>query len=344
MAIFKDLSGRAPSRGSQIVRGVAVLVVVIVGGYFLVGTTTKVNADRTFTLKADVIGDGLKGGSEVKYRGLTVGRVADVKVRDRGTTVKIEFTGGNGAINPKQGLSVNYTSANALGPTALEIVDLGDGAPVRNGGVVSVSRARTAQTSVSTLIRKISNLVEVLDQPSFNAVTKFIVDDSQTFADTGKLAFQIAQLARDVQRRPVGRDLTIAADLSQGVADFMKPFVPGIFLNVDIAEFFGNQRGIDLTKSNLKDTGEVLFGGLGGLLSTNYAALSSLLDVGLDLIRPVARSASGLVRTVDSIPRILDGIDKATPRVDNKVQLQVALIIRTSPALQSALAAERTTK
>ncbi len=344
MAVFKDLSGRAPSRKSQIVRGVAVLVVVIVGGYFFVGTTTKVNADKTFTLNTDVIGDGLKGGSEVKYRGLTVGRVADVKVRDRGTTVKIEFTGGNGAINPKQGLSVNYTSANALGPTALEIVDLGDGARVRNGGVVSVSRAQTEQTSVSTLIRKISNLVEVLDQPTFNAVTKFIVDDSQTFADTGKLAFQIAQLTRDVQKRPVGEDLAVAADLSRGVADFMKPFVPGIFLNVDIADFFGNQRGIDLTKSNLRDTGAVLFGGLGGLLSKNYSALSSLLDVGLDLVRPVARSASGLIRTVDSVPQILDGIDKATPRVDNKVQLQVALIIRTSPALQSALAAGRATK
>ncbi len=71
----------------------------------------------------------------------------------------------------------------------------------------------------------------------------------------------------------------------------------------------------------------------------NYPALSSLLDVGLDLARPVARSASGLARTVYTIPQILDSIDKATPQVGERVQLQVALVVQTSPALQSALAA-----
>nr|MDG6783883.1 MCE family protein [Gordonia rubripertincta] len=154
----------------------------------------------------------------------------------------------------------------------------------------------------------------------------------------GKLMFQIAQLTRDVQQRPVGQDLAIAADVSEGVADFMKPFIPGILINVDIADFFATDEAIKQTKGNLNDTGEVLFGALGGLLNKNYPALSSLLDVGLDLARPVARSASGLARTVYTIPQILDSIDKATPQVGERVQLQVALVVQTSPALQSALA------
>nr|WP_249154718.1 MlaD family protein [Gordonia polyisoprenivorans] len=289
------------------------------------------------TINTDAIGDGLKGGSEVKYLGFTVGEVSSISVRDRGATVKINFTGSGNDLDLRQGMTVNYTSANALGPTALEIVDPGHGPPIGSGESVYVSRLQSEQTSVSTLVRKISTLVEALDQPSFEAVVRFIVEDSQAIADSGKLVFQIAKLTRDVQKRPVGEDLEIAANLSTGVADFMTPFVPGVLKNVDIADFFATQQNIDRTKSNLGDTGKVLFGALGGLLDKNYPALSSLLDVGLDLARPVARSASGLVRTVYTIPQILDGIDKALPKFGDRVQLQLALVVQTSPALQSAL-------
>jgi phospholipid/cholesterol/gamma-HCH transport system substrate-binding protein len=312
---------------------------VVVAAYFLVSNATgKFEDNKTVTITTDAIGDGLKGGSEVKYRGLTVGKVSSVSVRDQSTSVKIELTGANDDIRLRQGLAVNYTSASALGPTALDIVDPGQGALIRDGGSVYVSKQQSEQTSVSTLIRKLSKLVNALDQPAFNSVVKFVVDDSQTFADAGKLMFQIAQLTRDVQQRPVGQDLAIAADVSEGVADFMKPFIPGILINVDIADFFATDEAIKQTKGNLNDTGEVLFGALGGLLNKNYPALSSLLDVGLDLARPVARSASGLARTVYTIPQILDSIDKATPQVGERVQLQVALVVQTSPALQSALA------
>ncbi|WP_440714195.1 MlaD family protein [Gordonia sp. FQ] len=340
MAVFQDLSGRAPSRTNLTLRGIGVLVVVVVAAYLLVGNANgKYDDNKTVTITTDAIGDGLKSGSEVKYRGFTVGKVSSVSVRDQSTNVKIELTGANDDIRLRQGMAVNYTSASALGPTALEVVDPGRGALIRDGGSVYVSKQQSEQTSVSTLIRKLSKLVNALDQPAFNSVVKFVVDDSQTFADTGKLMFQIAQLTRDVQQRPVGQDLAIAADLSEGVADFMKPFIPGILINVDIADFFATDEAIKQTKGNLNDTGEVLFGALGGLLNKNYPALSSLLDVGLDLARPVARSASGLARTVYTIPQILDSIDKATPQVGERVQLQVALIVQTSPALQSALAA-----
>lgn len=339
MAVLHDPSGRGPSPTNLTLRGIGVLVVVVVAAYLLVGNANgKFDDNKTVTITTDAIGDGLKGGSEVKYRGLTVGKVSSVSARDQSTTVKIELTGANDDIRLSQGMAVNYTSASALGPTALDIVDPGRGALIRDGGSVSVSKQQSEQTSVSTLIRKLSKLVNALDQPAFNSVVKFVVDDSQTFADAGKLMFQIAQLTRDVQQRPVGQDLAIAADLSEGVADFMKPFIPGILLNVDIADFFATDEAIKQTKGNLNDTGEVLFGGLGGLLSKNYPALSSLLDVGLDLARPVARSASGLARTVYTIPQILDSIDKATPQVGERVQLQVALVVQTSPALQSALA------
>nr|WP_231896089.1 MlaD family protein [Gordonia sp. LAM0048] len=289
------------------------------------------------TINTDAIGDGLKGGSDVKYLGFTVGEVSSIAVRDRGAAVKINLTGSGNDLVLRQGMTVNYTSSNALGPTALEIVDPGQGPPIGSGGSVYVSRLQSEQTSVSTLVRKISTLVEALDQPSFEAVVRFIVEDSQAMADSGRLVFQIAQLTRDVQKRPVGEDLEIAANLSTGVADFMTPFVPGVLKNVDIADFFATQQNIDRTKSNLGDTGKVLFGGLGGLLDKNYPALSSLLDVGLDLARPVARSASGLVRTVYTIPQILDGIDKALPKFNERVQLQLALVVQTSPALQGAL-------
>lgn len=340
MAVLQDPSGRGLSPTNLTLRGIGVLVVVVVAAYFLVGNANgKFDDNKTVTITTDAIGDGLKGGSEVKYRGLTVGKVSSVSVRDQSTSVKIELTGANDDIRLSQGMAVNYTSASALGPTALDIVDPGQGALIRDGGSVYVSKQQSEQTSVSTLIRKLSKLVNALDQPAFNSVVKFVVDDSQTFADAGKLMFQIAQLTRDVQQRPVGQDLAIAADLSEGVADFMKPFIPGILINVDIADFFATDEAIKQTKGNLNDTGEVLFGALGGLLNKNYPALSSLLDVGLDLARPVARSASGLARTVYTIPQILDSIDKATPQVGERVQLQVALVVQTSPALQSALAA-----
>ena len=340
MAVFQDPSGRAPSLANLTLRGIGVLVVVTVAGYLLAGNATGKYEDiTTVTITTDAVGDGLKGGSEVKYRGFTVGKVSSVSGRDQSVNVKIELTGVNDDIRLRQGMAVNYTSASALGPTALEIVDPGRGELIGDGGSVYVNKQQSEQTSVSTLIRKLSKLVDALDQPAFNSVVKFVVDDSQTFADAGQLMFQIAQLTRDVQQRPVGQDLAIAADLSQGVADFMTPFVPGILINVDVADFFATDEAINQATGNLNSTGEVLFGGLGGLLSENYPALSSVLDVGLDLARPVARSASGLAQTIYTIPQILDSIDNATPQVGERVQLQVALVVQTSPALQSALAA-----
>jgi phospholipid/cholesterol/gamma-HCH transport system substrate-binding protein len=338
VAVFHDPSGREPSHGNLVLRGVALLILGAIAAYLLISDANGDFSDHTsLTINTDAIGDGLKGGSEVKYLGFTVGEVSSISVRDRGATVKINFTGSGNDLDLRQGMTVNYTSANALGPTALEIVDPGHGPPIGSGGSVYVSRLQSEQTSVSTLVRKISTLVEALDQPSFEAVVRFIVEDSQAMSDSGKLVFQIAKLTRDVQKRPVGEDLEIAANLSTGVADFMTPFVPGVLKNVDIADFFATQQNIDRTKSNLGDTGKVLFGALGGLLDKNYPALSSLLDVGLDLARPVARSASGLVRTVYTIPQILDGIDKALPKFGDRVQLQLALVVQTSPALQSAL-------
>lgn len=339
MAVFQDPSGRAPSLANLTLRGIGVLVVVTVAGYLLAGNATgKYEDNTTVTITTDAVGDGLKGGSEVKYRGFTVGKVSSVSGRDQSVNVKIELTGVNDDIRLRQGMAVNYTSASALGPTALEIVDPGRGVLIRDGGSVYVNKQQSEHTSVSTLIRKLSKLVDALDQPAFNSVVKFVVDDSQTFADAGKLMFQIAQLTRDVQQRPVGQDLAIAADLSQGVADFMTPFVPGILINVDVADFFATDEAIKQATGNLNSYGEFLFGGL-GLLSENYPALSSVLDVGLDLARPVARSASGLAQTIYTIPQILDSIDNATPQVGERVQLQVALVVQTSPALQSALAA-----
>ncbi|WP_223291293.1 MlaD family protein [Gordonia malaquae] len=54
--------------------------------------TGKFEDNKTVTITTDAIGDGLKGGSEVKYRGLTVGKVSSVSVRDQSTSVKIELT------------------------------------------------------------------------------------------------------------------------------------------------------------------------------------------------------------------------------------------------------------
>ncbi len=265
----------------------------------------------------------------MKYLGFTVGEVSSISVRDRGATVKINFTGSGNDLDLRQGMTVNYTSANALGPTALEIVDPGHGPPIGSGGSVYVSRLQSEQTSVSTLVRKISTLVEALDQPSFEAVVRFIVEDSQAMSDSGKLVFQIAKLTRDVQKRPVGEDLEIAANLSTGVADFMTPFVPGVLKNVDIADFF---RHSTEHRSHEKQSRRH---GKGSVRCTRRTARQELpgpefaVRRRLDLARPVARSASGgLVRTVYTIPQILDGIDKALPKFGDRVQLQLALVSR----------------
>ena len=166
MAVFQDPSGRAPSLANLTLRGIGVLVVVTVAGYLLAGNATgKYEDNTTVTITTDAVGDGLKGGSEVKYRGFTVGKVSSVSGRDQSVNVKIELTGVNDDIRLRQGMAVNYTSASALGPTALEILDPGRGVLIRDGGSVYVSKLQSEHTSVSTLIRKLSKLVDALDQP-----------------------------------------------------------------------------------------------------------------------------------------------------------------------------------
>ncbi|XWO27444.1 MCE family protein [Rhodococcus sp. BGS-1C] len=340
MTMYKDLTGRAPSATNQLARGSVVVLIAAVIAYFIAGNAAgKYEEQWTVTIEAEEIGDGLRAGSEVKYLGTTVGAVDTIDNKQYGASVKLDFPNTVGAkLDLRDDLAVNYTSSNGLGPIVLEIVDAGRGVGIPKNGSVYVSKEQSNQTSVSTLVRKIAKLVGALDTPAFNAVVKFVVDQSQTVADSGRVMFELARLTRDVQQRPASEDLKIAADLSSGAADFLEPFVPGLVVNADIADFFGTPSNVDRSIGNLTDTGEVLFGGLGGLLSKNYPALNSLLDVGLDLATPVARSASGLALTIDTLPELLERIDRATPRIDDRVQLQVAAIIRTSPVFQQALA------
>ena len=58
----------------------------------------------------------------------------------------------NDDIRLRQGLAVNYTSANALGPTALDIVDPGQGALIRDGGSVYVSKQQSEQNTHATIL------------------------------------------------------------------------------------------------------------------------------------------------------------------------------------------------
>ena len=127
-----DQGARAPTSRSLRIRGLIAAVVLGTAGTVLYQLGSG-SYDDTFklTVVADVIGEGLTPGAEVKFRGLTIGSVKtlqSVGYNKQKITVELE---------PRQAkvlaadTTASFVSSNTFGLAAVELVSNGTGPRLR---------------------------------------------------------------------------------------------------------------------------------------------------------------------------------------------------------------------
>jgi phospholipid/cholesterol/gamma-HCH transport system substrate-binding protein len=161
-------------------------------------------ANRSFTVTADFDKiNGVQAGSQVRYRGLSVGRISQITPGPNGVQVKMELSPADLIIPSNSELTVNQVGL--LGETVLDLVPrkpLPEGAiaskPLESGcdrGVILCNNSRIRGAlgiSTDELLRATIRFADVYSSP------QFIGNINQLTKSSSDAATEIATLSREV--------------------------------------------------------------------------------------------------------------------------------------------------
>ncbi|MBH0778043.1 MlaD family protein [Nocardia bovistercoris] len=227
MSVLFDKDGRGPSVLALLLRGV-LLVALVAGGV----TVVLLKSAGTFETKAEVeamlaeVGDGLPPNSDVKFRGVLVGTVAEViPAIDGGRSrVRLRLDPGSLASIPDS-VTARVVPSNIFAVSSVQLVDNGPGRSLREGAQIpqdtSLSTvqlqtaltklrdivAATARIGTSGTVGVLASVAKATDRRG----TDIVEAGAQLERITAELSAQIA---------PPGQPSTIAAltESVQGLA------------------------------------------------------------------------------------------------------------------------------
>lgn len=151
-----------------------VMVCAIVLSLLFMNSRGSFRNDPTAIAKVRSIGDGLPPGSDVKFRGVLVGRVSSVDVGEtsHGAVVRMTLKPEHVAGIPAA-VAVRIVPSNIFAQPSLELVEIGrPGAgsePLRNGAVISEDTSREA-VEIQTAINKAYDLLTAVDPAQLTLV------------------------------------------------------------------------------------------------------------------------------------------------------------------------------
>ncbi|NIL80952.1 MlaD family protein [Rhodococcoides kroppenstedtii] len=333
MAVFDDLSKRSAGPGALRLRGLAVAVVLVLLGVALTNYARGEFESRfDVTFDSTSIGDGLAVGSDVKYRGLPVGRVDEIEAVGFGRQRVHAHLEPDVAAVLTDDLTARFSSATVFGATVIELFSEGKGQPLTANATVELGEDSETAT-VTGVFRRLATLTDVLDADNTNRVADLASRVSTNFGDGLKPFFDTAQMMAETQRSPLSWKLVRGAELGDGLRESIGPLVDVIAQVVDSSEYFENPVNRDRAIKAMNGLGGGLSIPLGDLLRENQPYLAPLLDTLLDVLIPVALSAGTLAPAYQRVPNVLQGVEDAFPTVDGRTQLQLQVIVNSMPTM-----------
>ncbi|MFC9664658.1 MlaD family protein [Nocardia sp. NPDC127606] len=161
--MINDPSGRGPSGRQLLVAGIALgMVVATVTTLLLLRYAGKFTDTVSIVAELTSTGDGLPAGSDVKFRGLTVGSVRGSEVAAAGDVQRVRI-----ALKPELATGVASTvtarvvPANIFAVTSIELLDNGPGRSLTSGAVVLQDRTEETvalQTALTTFRNVLTKL------------------------------------------------------------------------------------------------------------------------------------------------------------------------------------------
>lgn len=160
MPVLFDKDGRGPSHRALLLRGfVLAAIVVIVVGAVLMKSTGRFESNAQVVAVLDQVGDGLPPDSDVKFRGVLVGTVAEVNpsVGDGASRVRLLLDPQYLPSIPRS-VTARVVPSNIFAVSSVQLVDNGPGpalsagAEIRQDSSISTIQFQTALTKLRDII------------------------------------------------------------------------------------------------------------------------------------------------------------------------------------------------
>jgi MlaD protein len=335
MPIFPDQGARTPSSRSLRIRGLIAAVALSIAGIALYSLGTGGYTDTfKLTVVADVIGEGLTPGAEVKFRGLTIGSVKtlqSVGYNKQKITVELE---------PRQARALaadttaNFMSSNTFGLAAVELVSSGTGPRLRPNQTLLIG-ANVRSASITGLLRQGQKIGRMVDSPDVDHIIEIVRRHADLTEPVTRSYFDLVKMLVDSQKVAFSQSLSVFASVVNGASDS----IPLIGLAYDLLngmEFLAHPDGVERMNVILDQTAKLLFN-MDHIFAKNISWLAPFMGAVMDVLLPQAFTMGSFAPFYDRLSGLLDRTSAAFPVINGKVRMQIEVVLDTMPGLAAAL-------
>jgi hypothetical protein len=330
-----DQGARAPSSRSLRIRGLIAAVVLGIAGIALYQLGSG-RYDDTFklTVVADVIGEGLTPGAEVKFRGLTIGSVKtlqSVGYNKQKITVELE---------PRQARALatdttaNFVSSNTFGLAAVELLSSGTGPRLRANQTLLIG-ANVRSASITGLLRQGQKIGRLVDSPDIDHIIEVVRRHADLTEPVTRSYFDLIKMLVDSQKVPFSQSLSVFASVVNGASDS----IPLIRLAYDLLngmDFLAHPDGVERMNVILGQTSKLLFNA-DGIVARNISWLAPFSRALVDILLPMSYTMGSFSPYYDRLSGLIDRTSAAFPVVNGKVRMQIDVVLDAMPGLAAAL-------
>lgn len=333
MPLYKDPSGREPSAGVLARVGVLVLIAVVLIGYLISTWTSGGFSDRfTVTLVSNQVGDGLQAGTDVRFRGLRIGKVDSVGMSSTGQQQVVLD------LDPTQARALTtdvvpvYTASSMFTSTDIEFVaGSGGGQVLRNNQTLNV-RTNTSLGTLTNVLGRAGKITSTLGDPDVYLALQRLSNDADPYVALLREFLPIAADLTKSQKMPVATLLSDLADIVGAVRPMIVPAFGVIDLSLDSTAYMDDPAKLKNTTDAINGLSKKIVLSLGGMLSKNNASLTQVIRLALDLATPTVLSLASFPRAYDRLTAILQGTSDAFSKgADGRTRLNVELILANAP-------------
>lgn len=336
MPVYHDESERASTSRALRIRGLIVIVVVTAVSLVLQQQATGAFEDTfRLTVVTDTIGEGLAPGAEVKFRGLAIGSVKTLEPagfnKQRMTVVLDAAQAAALTADTK----ARFTSSNVFGSAAVELVSSGHGERLARNQTLLMDTDEVQAASITGLLRQGEKLSAVFDSPEFAHVIDVLRRHGDLAEPVTTSLFDLAKIITDAQRVPFSQSLSVMAAFVTGIDDLV-PMVPLFNDLLEKLQFLVEPGGVERTTQVLRDISRLL-SDAGQVFVEHNSWLIPLVTSIVNLSVPTTFAIGRLAPAYDRLSGLLDRTSAAFPVQDDKVRMQVEILLNTSPGIAAAL-------
>ncbi|APB01156.1 hypothetical protein NS506_07131 [Nocardia seriolae] len=308
------------------------LVVAVVAGWSLY-RSQQTEAGIAVSLRTEQIGDGVLVGTEVRAKGVVVGKVTDIAPDQHGTqqiSLRLDDTKLFGI---DDSLQVDYAPANLFGISEIELRRGAGGSPLRTGAVLDFTGRNATQVydaTMGSILRSASQVGgSVLTQQMASVIAQAAAD-TQAFMPLVQALITAQRTITDNQKMPMSQLFGELGPAFDGGGQFAGATVQVIDLIRSMQRLQNDRAAYDKGVATL--TGQLL-PALANTLSEAGTQLSSTTDMLVPILTALAQMVPQPQQSGAELKLLLQRLSAAMPDNGQGPVLNVQVDLKGVPGI-----------